>query len=193
MDEKVLTAIILAVFVVVLFTVLGRAWLRRTRASEAQGGLPELPEQIESWAPMCAVEGMYVATCRSNNHLERIMGHSLGLRTSARAFVYPQGVLYDRDGTQPLWIPAEHVSGFGTTSGMVGKFVERDGIAVVSWQFRGQPVDTGFRTKSGPGKAELLTALQGLIDAQPGIPSASTTSTGISTDTGQSSTHKETP
>ncbi|MDO5617665.1 PH-like domain-containing protein [Kocuria sp.] len=162
MDEKLLTALILAVFVVVLFTLVGRAWLRRTRAAEAAGGLPVLPEDIESREPVAVVPGMYVATVAHQIHLERVMAHNLGLRTSATVFTYPDGVLFDRDGADPLWVAAQDMVGHGTTNGMVGKFVERDGIVVLSWRWNQTVVDTGLRTKTREGKADLLNALSAL-------------------------------
>lgn len=163
MDEKLLTAVILAAFVIVLFTVVGRAWLRRSRQAEAAGSLPALPTDIEDREPTAVIPGMYVATCQHRNHLQRLMGHNLGLRTSATARVYSDGVLYDRDGAPALWVDSDAMVEHGTTSGMVGKFVERDGIVVLSWRFHDQVVDTGMRTQSRDGKTQLLDALSSLI------------------------------
>ncbi|KAA9395086.1 ABC transporter permease [Kocuria coralli] len=171
-DEKVLTAIVLGVFVVVLFAVIGRSWMRRTRREENEGHLPELPADLAEREPGAAVEGMYVATCVRGNHLARLVGHGLGVRTTARVFAYDDGVLYDRDGTQPLWVPRDEIDGFGTASGMVGKFVEKNGLVVLSWRLHEREVDTGVRTKTREGKAELLEAFSRLTarEEAPGSP-----------------------
>lgn len=184
MDEKLLTAILLAAFVIVLFTVVGRAWLRRTRQAEQAGSLPALPPEIEDREPTAVIPGMYVATCRHRDHLQRLMAHNLGLRTSATAYVYPDGVLYDRDGADALWVDAAAMVEHGTTSGMVGKFVERDGIVVLSWRFHDQVVDTGMRTKTREGKSEFLNALSTLVTDQDHA---------TSTDSNPASSTKETP
>ncbi|WP_189587236.1 MULTISPECIES: ABC transporter permease [Kocuria] len=175
MDEKLLTAVLLAVFVIVLFSLVGRAWLRRTRQAEESGSLPVLPADIEDREPTAVIPGMYVATCRHRDHLQRLMAHNLGLRTSATVFIYPDGVLYDRDGADALWVDAAAVVDHGTTSGMVGKFVERDGIVVVSWRFHDQVVDTGMRTKTREGKTEFLEALSTLVADQTQSASAEST------------------
>jgi hypothetical protein len=50
---------------------------------------------------------------------------------------------------------------------MAGKFVEKDGLLVVSWMLGSRELDTGFRTRRAGDKAPLLTALQELISAAP--------------------------
>lgn len=184
MDPKIFTAIISAAFVLVVFTLMARSWFRRTRRQEADGALPPLPADLSEREPLAAVEGMYVATCLRGNHFDRVMGHGLGLRTSARTFVYHDGVLYDRDGAEPLWVPAESVQGHGTTSGMVGKFVERDGIVLLGWRLRDQEVDTGMRTKSRDGKAALIAAFDHLLAQRDGSADGQTATGSDSTNPG---------
>ncbi|MDO4254593.1 MAG: ABC transporter permease [Kocuria sp.] len=166
MDEKLLTALLLAVVVVVIFTLAARGWMRRTQR-EAAGPLPELPADLDTREPIAVVPGMYVATCWHRSHLQRVMAHHMGIRTSARVFVYPDGVLYDRDGALPVWVDAHAVMGHGTTSGMVGKFVERDGIVVLSWRWGDEVVDTGMRAQSREGKTQLLAAFDELAPVHP--------------------------
>lgn len=171
MDEKILTALLLAFFVIVLFTVAARAWLVRVRQDEEGGDLPSIPEDLESREPLAVIIGMYVATCEHQKHLQRLMAHGLGVRTRVTVFIYPDGILYDRDGAAPIWVSTHVLVGFGTTSGMVGKFVERDGIIVVSWRWRNEIVDTGMRTQTHEGKRLFLQELNSITSDSLSTPS----------------------
>jgi hypothetical protein len=50
---------------------------------------------------------------------------------------------------------------------MAGKFVEMDGLLVLSWMLGAKELDTGFRTRWAEDKALLLSTLQDLISAAP--------------------------
>ena len=50
---------------------------------------------------------------------------------------------------------------------MAGKFVEKDGLLVLSWMLGSHELDTGFRTRRAEDKTVLLNALQDLISAAP--------------------------
>ena len=50
---------------------------------------------------------------------------------------------------------------------MAGKFVEKDGLLVLSWMLGTRELDTGFRTRRADDKTVLLNALQDLISAAP--------------------------
>ena len=53
-----------------------------------------------------------------------------------------------RSGADNLFIPAADLTDVRRESGMNGKFVEKDGLLVVSWLLGGQEVSTGFRTRA---------------------------------------------
>ncbi len=93
--------------------------------------------------------------------------HNLGLRTNAKLSVHPEGVLFERAGAGPVFIPAGRLTGVRQESGMAGKFVEKDGLLVLSWMLGSHELDTGYRTRRAEDKAVLLTTLQDLISAAP--------------------------
>jgi hypothetical protein len=72
-----------------------------------------------------------------------------------------------RAGARPLFIPSSSLSGSRQDNGITGKFVEKDGLVVVSWTLGSRELDTGFRTRRGADKQPLLEALQELIPAAP--------------------------
>ena len=50
---------------------------------------------------------------------------------------------------------------------MAGKFVEKDGLLVLSWMLGSHELDTGFRTRRANDRHLLFNALQNLISAAP--------------------------
>ena len=50
---------------------------------------------------------------------------------------------------------------------MAGKFVEKDGLLVLSWTLRSRELDTGFRTRRADDKNNSLQRPAGLISAAP--------------------------
>jgi hypothetical protein len=50
---------------------------------------------------------------------------------------------------------------------MAGKFVEKDGLLVLSWKLGSHELDTGFRTRRAADKDHLYESLQQLISAGP--------------------------
>jgi hypothetical protein len=76
-------------------------------------------------------------------------------------------VLFDRAGASTLYIPAASLTGVRQESGMAGKFVEKDGLLVLTWMHGSHELDTGFRTRRAADKDTLYTALQELISSAP--------------------------
>ena len=61
-------------------------------------------------------------------------------------------MLFDRSGAGPVFIPAASLTGVRQESGMAGKFVEKDGLLVLSWTLGSRELDTGFRTRHADGQ-----------------------------------------
>jgi len=97
----------------------------------------------------------------------RMALHNRGIRTNAELSVHPEGVLFDRSGAAPIFVPAASLTGVRLESGMAGKFVEKDGLLVLSWMLGTRELDSGFRTRHADDKTTLLNALQDLIPAAP--------------------------
>ena len=134
-------------------------------ASPTSSPSPEVPAELG--APLAAADGQYVASTTAGDWLDRIAVHNLGIRTNAKLSVHPEGVLFERAGAGPVFIPAGRLTGVRQESGMAGKFVEKDGLLVLSWMLGSHELDTGYRTRRAEDKAVLLTTLQDLISAAP--------------------------
>ncbi|WP_138444265.1 hypothetical protein [Sinomonas susongensis] len=155
-----LTSVVFAGLLVLLAAVGWRARRRRQGGVPAPSAFPSDPGNERFRA-----EGQYVTTTSAGDWLDRIAVHGLGLRTRADAVVCDGGVLFDRAGSGPLWVPARDLVEVRLGSGMAGKFVERDGLVVLEWHLGDKAVDTGFRTRRPEDKAALVAAIEDLMGA----------------------------
>ncbi|MBT2512726.1 hypothetical protein [Arthrobacter sp. ISL-30] len=163
--DKIVPGLAVLSIIAVAFALVALGWRSRLKRQSDVGSLPEVPAKL---TPATAVvDGQYVATTTAGDWLDRIAAQGLGVRTNAEVSVHAEGVLFDRTGAGPLFIPRQSLSGSRQDSGITGKFVEKDGLVVVSWTLGSRELDTGFRTRRGADKQPLLEALQELISAAP--------------------------
>lgn len=163
--DKVLPGLAMLAVAAVLFALIGMGWRNRLGRQSDIEQLPAVPPELG--VPLVAADGQYVASTTAGDWLDRIAVHGLGIRTNARLTVHPEGVLMDRSGAPALFIPTASLSGVRQDSGMAGKFVEKDGLLVLSWTLGAHQLDTGFRTRRAADKPALLQTLQELISAGP--------------------------
>ncbi|MEO3942890.1 hypothetical protein V3C41_17620 [Paenarthrobacter nicotinovorans] len=165
MDNQTLTVLITVPLILAVLAMIWLGWRNRLRRQSDVERLPVLPEQL---TPATVVaDGQYVATTTAGDWLDRIAVQGLGIRTNAELSIHTEGVLFDRCGAAPVFIPREAVTDGRESNGMAGKFVEKDGLLVISWKLGGRELDTGFRTRHAADKKLLLEALQELISAAP--------------------------
>jgi hypothetical protein len=165
MDTKILTLVITLPLIALVLVLIGIGWRNRLRRQSDVEQLPAVPEELG--LPLAAADGQYVASTTAGDWLDRIAVQGLGIRTNAELSVHPEGVLFERSGAGPLFIPADKLTGVRQDSGMAGKFVEKDGLVVVSWTLGSHELDTGFRTRRADDKPAILKAFQELISAAP--------------------------
>ncbi|MDJ0355528.1 hypothetical protein [Paenarthrobacter sp. PH39-S1] len=140
-----------------IFALLWLGWRHRLQRQAGIAPLPAVPQQLS--AALASAEGQYVVTTTEGDWLDRLAVHGLGIRGNAVLAVHPEGIVISRSGAPDVFIPKDSYGGARTESGMAGKFVERDGLIVLSWRLGGHPVDTGFRTRQAAAKTPLLTTL----------------------------------
>ncbi|GAA4372483.1 hypothetical protein [Paeniglutamicibacter cryotolerans] len=157
--------------VLVFIALIGLGWRNRLRR---QSGIAPLPQAPADLPPSRSFEGQYVCTTTADDWLDRIAVHSLGLRTNAGVRVFAAGVLIERDGAAPVFIAADALRGVGRSSGMAGKFVEKDGLLVLTWMLGDKAVDTGFRPRYHQEMKELAELAGALLEpaAEPTGPDA---------------------
>lgn len=164
----------LAILVVVC-ALLWFGWRNRKRRQSHVYAPTEVPDELLEAEPEAAAEGMVIGTVKAEDYLDRIAVHELGLRTEGRIEVHwaptsernqdleqpaPHGVAIFRAGARNWFIPAQQIQHAGTHHGMIGKFVERDGVIMIGWELGGTQVATGFRPRHAAEGRALLAALR---------------------------------
>lgn len=140
-------------------------WSGRRQRQAGIPAPPEVPEELDGRSPRWACSGQYVSTTRAGDWLDRVLVHGLGAKATGQAMVFDQGLVLVRDGAPDLWIPAESVQAVRRESGMAGKFVEKDGLVVTTWELGSLLVDTGFRTRDAADTPALVQALHAMAPA----------------------------
>jgi len=130
-----------------------RGWKRRSQLQvEVIGTLPAMPD-MPGPAIVTPTRGMYLGCTIAPDWLNRVTVGDLGYRCKAVLTRYPKGILVERSGTGPIWIPQESIVGVRTERGLAGKVLPgartgsgAAGILVIRWRLpSGTEIDTGFR------------------------------------------------
>ena len=98
--------------------------------------------------------------------LDRVVARGLGPVGPAALEVSAVGVLLERAGQVPLFVPRGDLVAVGTGTGIAGEVVERDGMVIVGWRLGDERLDTGFRASTTAEQRAALDALAGLVDAE---------------------------
>lgn len=132
-----LTAATAAVIVLALLQ-LRRGWRNRGRRQN-WAGLPAVPAEP---ATAAGVTGKYVGTVRAGDWLDRVVAGG----PMARSLVAPTatGLLLQRDGEEPLFLPGTDIEAVGTAPGMLQKVFGRHGVLTINWNWAGRPVVSGI-------------------------------------------------
>jgi hypothetical protein len=163
-DRLVLTLATLA-FGVGMSLLMLRGWRGRQRR---QADLPPpapVPETLG--APvLSAVAGLFVGTTAAGDWLDRIAVHGLSTRAPAWLSVRADGVLVERDGADPLWLPYAVVRAASTGEALAGTVVGQGGLLLVDWRLGGHPVTSGFRADDSAEHRRLATAITANLPAE---------------------------
>ena len=118
-------AAVLVVVIAFLIHLMLRGWRRRAERQVAiVGQLPALPETVGP-AVIPGIEGLYVGSTLAPNWQDRIAAGDLGYRTKAVLTRYPEGIMVQRSGAHPIWIPNECITAIRTEMGIAGKVIPR--------------------------------------------------------------------
>lgn len=153
--DRLIPVLILVAVLVLLFFLMWKGWKNR---QATQTNIPE-PQRPTSEPSGPAYQGMYVATTYASNPLERINVHHLGVRTNGTLHIEDDRVVFLLDGIEGIEIPFTAIDEVTTASGMVGKFVEKDGLVVIVWTLGDTQVATGFRPRLAHARTEILESL----------------------------------
>jgi hypothetical protein len=150
---SLIMAALLVVLIAFFIRQMMRGWLHRAqRQADLIGKLPPLPDTVGPTL-IGATKGLYVGSTIAPSWQDRIAVGDLGFRTKAVLTRYPEGIMLQRTGATPIWIPDESITAIRTERGIAGKALTHDGILAIRWRLpSGTEIDTGFR---GDDRREL--------------------------------------
>ncbi|MCI4676137.1 PH-like domain-containing protein [Candidatus Mycolicibacterium alkanivorans] len=153
------TAVATFVFALFIVVIIGavirrmmRGWRNRAlRQSELLGQFPPLPDMLGP-ATVAPTRGLYVGSTLGGDWLDRIAVGDLGYRSKAVLTRYPEGILLERSGATPIWMPQESITAVRTERALAGKVIpgrgeaESAGMLAIRWRLlSGTEINTGFR------------------------------------------------
>lgn len=163
MGDRLVPTLICVLFIVVACALMWWGWQARQGRQKGLGHLQEVPSAYENLAPLVAVSGTYVGTTVHGDWLDRVSVDSLGFKSACTLFIFEDALIFSRTGAQNVFIPREDIVAVGTTSGMNGKFVEKDGLLQLSWKLNGAEVDSAMRTQYTHDQQIVLDSLRDFV------------------------------
>lgn len=133
-----------------------RGWRQRAeQQDELLGTLPALPERLGQ-AVIAPARGIYIGSTVVPNRLERITAGALGDRARGVLTRYPEGIMLERTGTTPVWMPQGSLVGVRAERVLARKVLPAGrqaagtgtsgGLLVIRWRLpSGIEIDTAFR------------------------------------------------
>ena len=171
--------LVLAVLVFFALCAAGMWFGWRGRARRQAAFLPDFPqppawvgEPTEDATPpkdlLDPQTGVYVGSTIAGDWQNRIAVGDIGFRAAARIKLTKQGLLIDRTGASPLWIPADSLVSARTDRALAGKVMGIAGLLVVRWRLGDQQIDSGFRGDDKTSYSAWVDTLSAL--AQRSVP-----------------------
>jgi hypothetical protein len=155
---SLIMAALLVLLIAFLIRRMLRGWVHRAqRQVQTIGRLPALPDTVGT-PTITATKGLYVGSTIARaeagpSWLDRIVVGDLGFRSKAVLTRYPEGIMLQRTGATPIWIPDASITAIRAERGIAGKALTHDGILAIRWTLpSGTEIDTGFR---GEDRREL--------------------------------------
>ncbi|MGE2834420.1 transporter [Mycobacterium sp. SMC-4] len=152
----IMAAVVVLVIAVVIQAMI-RGWRRRgERQAQILGTMPPLPDTVGPTL-VGPTKGLYVGSTLVPNWNDRIVVGDLGFRAKAVLTRYPEGIMLQRTGAGPIWIPDDVIVAIRAEKNLVGKALTHEGILAVRWRLpSGAEIDTGFRADDRGDYAKWL-------------------------------------
>ena len=138
----------------------GMVWGWRRRARRDAGLVA--PVRAAEGGATAEFSGLYVATTRHDEPLDRIAVRPLGFRARARVTVTDRGVALDLAGEQTVFLRRDELVGAGRATWTIDRVVEQDGLVLIAWRAAdGTICDSYVRLQGGDPDA-LVAAIEDL-------------------------------
>jgi hypothetical protein len=167
---RLLLVLVCIVFFVLCATGMWFGWRGRARRQSAiLADFPQPPTWVlEEGAErpkdlLEAATGVYVGSTIAGDWQNRIAIGDIGFRAAATMSLSRQGLLIERTGASPLWIPVESLLSARTDRALAGKVMGIEGLLVVRWQLGDQQIDSGLRGDDKTSYGAWVDAVSALV------------------------------
>jgi hypothetical protein len=156
------TLLVLGCVLAFLLALAGMYWGWSNRARR-QASLPQLPDVPSDLGSPIAPEltGLYIGTTVATEWQNRIVVHTLGERADAVATCTEQGVLIDRQGSGPIFIPSAQLIDARLEAAVAGKVMGAGGLLVLRWAHGDLELDTALRADDKSLYPTWVNAIEG--------------------------------
>lgn len=165
MVGSLIFALLLVVLIGWVIRAMMRGWRHRSQLQDALiGTLPTVPDTVGP-PTVEPTRGQYLGCTLAPKWNDRVVAGDLGYRTKAVLTRYPEGIMVQRSGARPIWIPQEAISAVRAEHGVAGRTIPPlptrpyDGVLAIRWRLpSGIEIDTGFRADDRAEHARWLCA-----------------------------------
>ena len=161
--ERALLTLGLVLLVVLVAWGMWAGWKHR---GGRQAGLVPLPAVPNAPGDVItpALKGLYVSSTTARNWQDRVVAQGLGVRADAIVRLSEDGVLIDREGADPIFVPVKDLIEVTTAPGIAGKVMgQADGILIIRWRLGDAELDSGIRADDRDEQVAFLAAAAALI------------------------------
>ena len=137
-------------------------WRNRRRRQSYLPALPELPSELGT--PSLSATGLYVGTTFATSWQDRVVHDGLGARAAGSATLYPSGLVIERDGARPVFVPKGDLVDVRVAPGLAGKVMGDGGLLVARWRLGETELDTAFRADDKSSYPDWIRSLTALSD-----------------------------
>jgi hypothetical protein len=168
MTRFLLVLLVLAFFVLCA-AAMRRGWRNRQRRQSAYlPAFPQPPAERPADVDLPELTGVYVGSATAGNWQDRIAVGDVGHRSAVTVRLSDKGLLLDRVGASPLWIPVEAIVDARADRALAGKVMGIDGLFVVRWRLGDHELDSGVRGDDKDVYDTWIGAVRALAGARTG-------------------------
>lgn len=158
--------LIIALSAVVLLVIFGSMWFS-WRMRQQKGATAPMPT-VDVGPVTISARGLYVATTKRENSLERFAIKNLTYRAQGLLSVNAAGISFVLNGEGITTLPRELLTAIRSSNVTIDKAVEPEGLTVIDWQHPDLgAVSSYFRISSLVERPRIENALHALIGTTP--------------------------
>lgn len=151
---------LLLMVVIAVLILAGMAWGWRRRVRRDAGTV--VPVRPAEGAATARFAGIYVATTRHEQPLDRLAVKPLDFRAKAAITVTDRGVALDLSGAPTVFLRAEEIAGSGRATWTIDRVVEQDGLVLIAWCASDGTICDSYVRLQGDDPDALVAAIEDL-------------------------------